>query len=137
MEVSQLPKDDFGGFWRRFLATTIDLVILLVPISFVELELQARLDGTEPGTVKPSFFVQFIAVYGTWAIYEIPFWASPWRGTPGKRICGLLVTDILAPSNYALQRSVTGLSERAARVQKDFTLAARWPRIARPAQRGR
>jgi len=39
--------------------------------------------------------------------------------------------------NYALERSVTALSERAARVQKDFTLAARWNSLARPAQRGR
>jgi hypothetical protein len=39
--------------------------------------------------------------------------------------------------NYALERAVTALSGRAARVQNDFTLVARWPRIARPAQRER
>jgi hypothetical protein len=39
--------------------------------------------------------------------------------------------------NYALERSVTGLCERAAGARKDFTPAARWNGLARPAQRGR
>jgi hypothetical protein len=38
--------------------------------------------------------------------------------------------------NYALERSVKG-GWRAARVQRDFTLAARWNGLARTAQRGR
>lgn len=40
-------------------------------------------------------------------------------------------------ANYALERSVTGSSERAARVQRDFTLAARWHGLRAAAQRGR
>jgi hypothetical protein len=40
-------------------------------------------------------------------------------------------------SNYALERSVTALSERAAGAQNIFSPAARRPRTARPAQRGR
>ena len=40
-------------------------------------------------------------------------------------------------SNYALERSVTGWSKRAAGARNDFTPAARWLRLARPAQRGR
>jgi hypothetical protein len=40
-------------------------------------------------------------------------------------------------SNYALERSVKACGWRAARVQRDFTLAARWNLFARPAQRGR
>jgi hypothetical protein len=40
-------------------------------------------------------------------------------------------------SNYALERSVRGLCERTAGARRDFTPAARWPRVARPAQRGR
>ena len=39
--------------------------------------------------------------------------------------------------NYALERSVKGLSERAAGAQKIIAPAARGPRLARPAQRGR
>jgi len=39
--------------------------------------------------------------------------------------------------NYALERSVKRRGWRAARVQRDFTLAARWFGLARPAQRGR
>ena len=40
------------------------------------------------------------------------------------------------PSNYALERSMKGFSERAAGAQT-IAPAARWPRLARPAQRGR
>jgi hypothetical protein len=40
-------------------------------------------------------------------------------------------------SNYALERPVTGLSERAAGARTIIAPAARWPRLARPAQRGR
>jgi hypothetical protein len=41
------------------------------------------------------------------------------------------------PPNYALERSVRALSERAAGARNNVAPAARWPRIARPAQRGR
>jgi len=39
--------------------------------------------------------------------------------------------------NYAFERSVTRMSLRAAGAQAIFAPAARWPRLARPAQRGR
>jgi hypothetical protein len=39
--------------------------------------------------------------------------------------------------NYALERAVTALSKRAAGARKIIAPAARWPRVARPAQRGR
>ncbi len=42
-----------------------------------------------------------------------------------------------APYNYALERSVTALSERAAGAPEEFAPAARWLGLARPAQRGR
>jgi hypothetical protein len=38
---------------------------------------------------------------------------------------------------YVLQWSVTTLNDRAAGTRAIFAPAARWPRIARPAQRGR
>jgi hypothetical protein len=49
------------------------------------------------------------------------------------------VRTVLDPllSNYALERSVRESSERAAGAQKILAPAARWPRLARPAQRGR
>ena len=40
-------------------------------------------------------------------------------------------------SNYALERAVKSSSERAAGARNEFAPAARWPRCARPAQRGR
>jgi hypothetical protein len=60
----------------------------------------------------------------------------------GTRIFHLTRLDFLSAvcvrhSNYALERSMNALSRRAAGARRDFTPAARWPRIARPAQRGR
>jgi hypothetical protein len=40
-------------------------------------------------------------------------------------------------SNYALERSVTGLYQRAAGARAMIAPAARWNGSARPAQRGR
>jgi len=39
--------------------------------------------------------------------------------------------------NYAFERTAKRRGWRAARVQRDFTLAAHWLGLARPAQRGR
>ena len=51
----------------------------------------------------------------------------------------VLLTWLLSklPSNYALERSMTGSSERAAGAQKIIAPTARRPRLARPAQRRR
>ena len=40
-------------------------------------------------------------------------------------------------SNYALERTVTGFSERAAGARTIIAPAVRWTRGVRPAQRGR
>jgi len=53
---------------------------------------------------------------------------------PSKGSTGV---PIVMRSNYALERSVRALSERAAGAPEEFAPAARWPRVARPAQRGR
>ena len=47
-----------------------------------------------------------------------------------------MTTGLLLP-NYALEQSVRGTSERAAGARIHFAPAARRPRFARPAQRGR
>jgi hypothetical protein len=43
----------------------------------------------------------------------------------------------MAPANNALERSVKGLAMGAAGARTIVAPAARWPRLARPAQRGR
>ena len=94
VELQSLAESDFGDFWRRALATLIDLAILWIPMTLAEFALQLWIDKSNPETEEASFLVQLIAVYGVWAIYEVPFWLTPWQATPGKRICGLAVTDI-------------------------------------------
>ena len=57
-------------------------------------------------------------------------------GTSIQLVAALRFAKAMQPNN-ALERSVTGLSERTAGAQIDCAPAARRPRIARPAQRGR
>jgi hypothetical protein len=54
-----------------------------------------------------------------------------------RMLSSQLSTHKALTSNYALERAVKRRRWRAARVQKTFTLAARWRGLARAAQRGR
>ena len=57
-------------------------------------------------------------------------WHPVVSATRASGIAGLM-------SNYALERSVKRRSERAAGARTIIAPAARWQRLARPAQRGR
>jgi uncharacterized RDD family membrane protein YckC len=85
-------QEDFGGFWRRALAQLIDGVILFIPIAIVEVPLHEWMYGPLGELQEVAFIPQVVAGFGIWAVYEIPFWTSPWQATPGKRLCGMVVT---------------------------------------------
>jgi hypothetical protein len=53
------------------------------------------------------------------------------------RLEAIALSHLSRWSNYALERSVTALSKRAAGAQNIVAPAARWNGFARPAQRGR
>lgn len=87
-------EEDFGGFWRRVLATLIDGLILYIPTVIVELALHEWMYGPLGELQRTALIPQAIAVFGVWAAYEIPFWISPWQATPGKKLCGMVVTTM-------------------------------------------
>ena len=60
--------------------------------------------------------------------------ATVWRD---RNLANLITGSAGTLPNFALERSVTGFSERAAGAQTMIAPAARRPRLARPAQRGR
>lgn len=92
MQYAQV--EDFGGFWRRVLATLIDALILCIPTAIVEMALHEWMYGPLGELQRIALIPQAIAVFGIWAVYEIPFWASPWQATPGKKLCGMVVTTM-------------------------------------------
>jgi uncharacterized RDD family membrane protein YckC len=71
----------YGGFWRRVLAYSIVAAILGVADRLL-------------GLVIVDFEFTLFS-FGLWWLYFIGFNASSWQGTPGKRILGLSITDLV------------------------------------------
>lgn len=82
-DLRAIAQREHGGFWIRVLAGLIDLAILFIPITALELLLHAQ----------QSVVLESAIVYGVWAAYCIPFWSGRWHGTPGKRLCGLVIVS--------------------------------------------
>lgn len=91
----------YAGFWRRFVAFIIDQLILSVitTIIFFILGFIMGLFFTAIGMDTPT--IQTIASglgYFFWAVVAWIYYAvsesSPDRATPGKKLIGLVVTDL-------------------------------------------
>lgn len=90
----------YAGFWLRFVAWIIDMLILsavcliilmpLVPLLFRRMPFDMPMGWT----MGPRFFwVGPLNLAGAWLYYAL-FESSAWQATPGKRALGLLVTDM-------------------------------------------
>jgi uncharacterized RDD family membrane protein YckC len=97
-----------AGFWLRFAAAVIDLVVLAVPfavfVSFLSVGMRMSIDfldlrpGMPPSEVLMRFGPRFL--YISVAFFVVLSWAyfaglesSSWRATLGKRVMGLYVAD--------------------------------------------
>lgn len=63
----------YSGFWRRFVATVIDALIILIPAAIL-------------GTLVP-----YVGGLVLGLLYKPVFEASPLKGTPGKAMMGMVV----------------------------------------------
>ncbi len=86
VETKSLPEPSrfYAGFWRRTAAALIDGVILLLLGSWLEPVFPEMLGANAALIVWPCV-----------AFYFIVFEASPLQGTPGKRLMGIKVTNLL------------------------------------------
>ena len=91
----------YAGFWWRVLASILDYLILIpvVVLIIVVFGLAAHLPTPIPGqpVPKPSVGIGLIPNIIAMVLYWIYFAgleSSKWRATVGKRICGLVVTDM-------------------------------------------
>jgi uncharacterized RDD family membrane protein YckC len=101
----QLPPVNYAGFWLRFVAYLIDIVlvsIVAIPIYLVlgslfglNMSSIAR-DPNSPmlgSAVISVLLFEGCALFGLWLYYAI-LESSAWQGTVGKKVLGLRVTDL-------------------------------------------
>jgi uncharacterized RDD family membrane protein YckC len=105
-----IPKPvAYAGFWLRFVAFAIDLIILFIPFTFFVSVLIAKMGlSTAMEQVQPGdSFEVLVAVLGSGflmtllliailesALYFTLLEASGWQASLGKRALGLYVTDL-------------------------------------------
>lgn len=74
----------YAGFWRRFWAMGIDIMVIFViwtlPTTFTNL--------------NPNHMTYRVLTYIAEGIYFVIFHSSKWQATPGKRLLRILVTDL-------------------------------------------
>jgi uncharacterized RDD family membrane protein YckC len=104
-----VPRVEYAGFWLRFLARLIDNVILglgfvlvLIPIIFLtglgSLLSRIRPDeGLEDAgiflVIGVIFLAATVSLLLTW-LYHALMESSEWQATVGKKVLGLVVTDM-------------------------------------------
>lgn len=89
---------EYAGFWLRFVAMILDTIILgcLIGIPLGILQIMA-IGGLEqlaqPQPIGQTLFWNALGQVVTIVVFAA-FEASPWQGTPGKKILRLRVTDL-------------------------------------------
>lgn len=105
---ANVAQVDYAGFWQRFGAWVIDLIVLMIPSMIVMyasggLEAYKHLmeqiqNGTEVATAMRTYaqategasLASLVITY----VYYVFFEASKWQATPGKLALRLRVTDL-------------------------------------------
>jgi uncharacterized RDD family membrane protein YckC len=106
--LTALPTAAYAGFWLRFIAFVIDLILLFIPLTVivgflaVGMGLSVAVEQVQPGeslealtALLGSGFilaVLLIMIVGS-GLYFALFECSPLQGSLGKKILGLYVTD--------------------------------------------
>ena len=93
--AAQIGTTLYAGFWRRFIAYTIDCVVLYVAVGLVIGAAYALVGSpvTEDGGIRPLFLLLY-------ALFLIGFWlyftlmeSGEGQATLGKRALAIVVTD--------------------------------------------
>ncbi|HSU69209.1 MAG TPA: RDD family protein, partial [Tepidisphaeraceae bacterium] len=90
----------YAGFWWRLLAYIIDEAILWLPNYVIQSGLELALRGGLPMPRGNSSLLPMMTVSGGFVpmvlewLYFALMESSSWQGTVGKKICGLVVTDL-------------------------------------------
>ncbi len=92
-----LPTDrpvEYAGFWKRFAATLIDYLIILVPTFIITFSFMV-FGGLEGQSKRQQLelIVQGISIVLNWLYFGF-MESSPLQATVGKLALGLIVTDV-------------------------------------------
>ena len=104
-----VPRVEYAGFWLRFLALLIDnavmgigFVLILIPLIFLTglggfiSEIHPDEDMNDVGIfmlIGLLFLAATVSLLLTW-LYHALMESSEWQATLGKRVLGLVVTDM-------------------------------------------
>jgi uncharacterized RDD family membrane protein YckC len=100
--VGTPPPVAYAGFWLRFVALIIDMVILCIvlgiPFGIVMGALGLSVVGRSPEEIAASGFgaialLELIGLMGQWLYFAL-MESSSWQATLGKKALGLTVTDL-------------------------------------------
>lgn len=112
--AQQTPEHDYAGFWMRYGARVIDLVIIAFAIHsyysylfpFIEAVVDMYIPDVKSELVYSENTLKKYKLARTWQLYSTvgfsfvftwlyhaAFESSYWRATPGKRLLGIWVTD--------------------------------------------
>ncbi|WCJ58753.1 RDD family protein [Fontisphaera persica] len=86
-------RERYGGFWIRFAAFLVDLVILLIPSLLVSFLLRSVTQANHATDKRVVEFVDNGLQLAIWWVYTAGMLSSSWQATIGKRVCELKVTD--------------------------------------------
>ncbi|HVW96497.1 MAG TPA: RDD family protein [Mucilaginibacter sp.] len=85
-------KSNLASFWWRLMAYAIDFVLIEVT-TYLALN-QLALKGVINSRSLADMFLAFVVFQAVLLLYNAICEATPMKGSPGKRICGLVVVDI-------------------------------------------
>ena len=100
---SHAPPPAYAGFWRRFLASLIDGILISFALSLLNPVLGLMLTPViDEGATADDLWralAAWLAAYTALCIalswlYHAVMESSPWRATLGKRALGMVVTDL-------------------------------------------
>lgn len=104
-----VPRVEYGGFWLRFLAYLIDGAVIMIGVCVVAIplffltglgafltQIHPEEDWNERGPLvifAAIFFFATVSLVVTW-LYHALMESSEWQATVGKKVLGLVVTDM-------------------------------------------
>jgi uncharacterized RDD family membrane protein YckC len=103
-EAARKPTVRYAGFWLRFLALVVDSVILGIGMAPIIYRPMASNVGTQPKpqdilnfymSGSPQLWALLLLAQLIYWLYYASFESSAWQATPGKRLFGLFVTDLV------------------------------------------
>jgi len=91
--VAILEQVTYAGFWRRFWALLIDVIVTYFPIATVRVLLGLPAGGSLDPLLPTAWWAVLFEVGIDW-LYAAILISSPWRATLGQAVMDLHVTDL-------------------------------------------